>query len=78
VALVSHGWHFGEARHASIKTTDDVYVQVLDESVARAVSSRTAAILGGWTAPAEKLGLKGRNIKSVPVETLDAQGQIAI
>ena len=68
----------GALRHASIKTTGDVYVQVLDESVARAVSSRTAAVLGDWTAPAEKLGLKGRNIKSVPVETQDAQGQIAI
>jgi len=68
----------GALRHASIKTTGDVYVQILDESVARAVSSRTAAVLGDWTAPAEKLGLKGRNIKSVPVETQDAQGQTAI
>jgi integrase len=68
----------GALRHARIKTTGDVYVQVLDESVARAVSSRTAALLGDWAAPVEKLGLKGRNIKSVPVETLDAQGQIAI
>src|SRR5882762_248658 len=31
---------------ASIKTTGDVYVQILDESVARAASSRTAAVLG--------------------------------
>jgi hypothetical protein len=53
-------------------------VQVLDESVARAVSSRTAAVLGAWTAPAEKLGLKGRNFKSAPMETQEAQGQIAI
>lgn len=68
----------GALRHVSIKTTGDVYVQILDESVARAVSSRTAAVLGDWTAPAEKLGLKGRNLKSVPVETLDAPGQIAI
>ncbi len=68
----------GALRHASIKTTGDVYVQVLDESVARAVSSRTAAVLGYWTAPAEKLGLKGRNIKNVRGETQNAQGQIAI
>jgi len=68
----------GALRHASIKTTGDVYVQILDESVVRAVSSRTAAVLGDWTAPVEKLGLKGRNIRSVPVETQDAQSQIAI
>ena len=56
----------GALRHASIKTTGDVYVQTIDESVARAVSSRTSAVLGGWTAPAERLGLTGRNIRSVP------------
>jgi len=65
----------GALRHASIKTTGDVYMQPLDESVARAVSSRTAAVLDGWTAPVEKLGLKGRNIRSVRTEE---QGQNTI
>jgi hypothetical protein len=51
-------------RHASITTTGDIYVQTVDESVARAVSSRTAAVLDGWTAPVERLGLKGRNIRA--------------
>lgn len=64
--------------HASIKTTGDVYAQVLDESVARAVNVRAAAVLDDWIAPIARLGLKGRNIKSVPVETPVLQGQIAI
>lgn len=55
----------GALRHASIKTTGDVYVQPLDESVARAVSSRTVAVLGDWKAPVERLVLKGRNIRSM-------------
>jgi integrase len=54
----------GALRHASITTTGDIYVQTVDESVARAVSSRTAAVLDGWTAPVERLGLKGRNIRA--------------
>ena len=53
----------GALRHASITTTGDVYVQTVDESVARAVGSRTAALLDGWTAPVERLGLKGRNLR---------------
>jgi integrase len=51
----------GALRHASIMTTGDVYMQPLDASVARAVGSRAAAVLDGWTAPVEKLGLKGRH-----------------
>lgn len=68
----------GALRHASIKTTGDVYVQIIDESVARAVGSRTTAVLDGWKAPAEKLGLKGRNIRTVPAHAQDAEGQNAI
>ena len=68
----------GALRHASIKTTGDVYVQIIDESVARAVGSRTTAVLDGWKAPAEKLGLKGRNIRSLPAQAQDAEGQNAI
>lgn len=68
----------GALRHASIKTTGDVYVQTIDESVARAVSSRTTAVLGGWTAPAERLGLTGRNIRSVPLAEQQQEGRIAI
>ena len=48
-------------RHASIKTTGDVYVQRIDRSVLDAVNSRTAAVLDGWKAPASEMGLKGRN-----------------
>lgn len=68
----------GALRHASIQTTGDVYVQTIDESVARAVGSRTTAVLDGWTAPVEKLGQKGRNIRTVPMESHDEHGQIAI
>jgi len=41
----------GALRHASIKTTGDVYVQTLDESVLRAVDARTAEILKDWKQP---------------------------
>lgn len=53
----------GALRHASIKTTGDVYVQTIEQSVLQAVNSRTAAVLGSWTAPVERFGLKGRNPK---------------
>jgi hypothetical protein len=53
----------GMLRHASIKTTGDVYVQTIEQSVLAAVNSRTSAVLGGWKMPAENLGLKGRNLK---------------
>jgi hypothetical protein len=33
-------------RHASIKTTGDVYVQTIEQSVLAAVNSRTSAVLG--------------------------------
>lgn len=64
----------GALRHASIRTTGDVYVQPLDESVARAVNSRTAAVLGDWEAPVEKLVLKGRNIRNVQTVELESTG----
>ena len=62
-------------RHASITTTGNVYVQTLDANVARAVNSRATAALDGWS-PAEKLGLKGRNIRKA-LKTPE-QGQMAI
>jgi integrase len=52
----------GALRHASIKTTGDVYVQTIEQSVLQAVYSRTTAVLNGWEAPVEKLGLRGRNL----------------
>jgi hypothetical protein len=39
-------------RHASIRTTADVYMQPLEESVVEAVNSRTRQILSGWQRPA--------------------------
>jgi hypothetical protein len=53
-------------RHASITTTGNVYVQVVEESVMRAVNSHAAAVLDGWTPTVEDLGLKGRNLKRAP------------
>jgi hypothetical protein len=50
-------------RHASIKTTGDVYVQTIEQSVLAAVNSRTSAVLGDWKIPEESLGLKGRNLQ---------------
>ena len=55
----------GALRHASITTTGNVYVQVVDESVMRAVNSHAAAVLDGWTPAVEDLGQKGRNLKRV-------------
>ncbi len=52
-------------RHASIKTTGDVYVQTVEQSVLQAVNSRTAAVLEGCTAPVKELGVKGRNLKGM-------------
>jgi hypothetical protein len=42
----------GALRHASIKTTGDVYVQAIEESVLNAMNSRTMGILAGWEHPA--------------------------
>ncbi|HLJ79472.1 MAG TPA: hypothetical protein VKT75_18800 [Acidobacteriaceae bacterium] len=41
----------GMLRHASIKTTGDVYVQTIKQSVLAAVNSRKSAVLGDWTMP---------------------------
>jgi hypothetical protein len=50
-------------RHASIKTTGDVYVQTIEQSLLAAVNSRTLAVLRDWKMPGDSLGLKGRNLK---------------
>jgi hypothetical protein len=42
----------GALRHASIKTTGDVCVQTIEESVLNAMNSRTMGILAGWEHPA--------------------------
>jgi hypothetical protein len=68
----------GALRHASITTTGNVYVQVVEESVMRAVNSHATAVLDGWTPAVEGFGLKGRNIRSVPAGTKTRQGSIAI
>jgi integrase len=65
-------------RHASITTTGNVYVQVIEASVMRAVNSHATAVLDGWTPALEGLGLKGRNVRSLPATAADTQGQIAI
>jgi integrase len=55
----------GILRHASIRTTGDVYVQTIERSVLEAVNSRTAAVLDGWQAPVAELGLQGRNLRGL-------------
>ena len=57
----------GMLRHASIRTTGDVYMQTIERSVLDAVNSRTAAVLEGWTGSTAGLGLKGRNPKAPEV-----------
>jgi hypothetical protein len=55
----------GMLRHASIKTTGDVYVQSIEQSLLAAVNSRMLAVLGDWKMPEDSLGLKGRNLKGL-------------
>ena len=55
----------GILRHASIKTTGDVYVRTIEQSVLDAVNSRTSAVLGDWMMPDGGLGLKGRNLNEI-------------
>ena len=39
----------GALHHASITTTGNVYVQVVEENVMRAVNSHASTVLEGWT-----------------------------
>jgi integrase len=55
----------GILRHASIKTTGDIYVQTIERSVFAAVNARTAAVLGEWNLTAKDLGLRGRNLEGL-------------
>jgi len=68
----------GVLRHASITTTGNVYVQIIEESVMRAVNSCAAAVLDGWTPSVDSLGLKGRNPKGLLLEAPSTQPQIVI
>ena len=53
----------GILRHASIRTTGDIYVQLIDASVQQAVNSRTAAVLDGWKGSVEGMRQQGRNLR---------------
>lgn len=56
----------GALRHASTTTTGNVYVQIVEENVTRAVNSHATAVLDGRTPAVESMGLKGRNFKRLP------------
>ncbi len=58
----------GALRHASITTTGDIYIQTVDENVARAVNARANDVLSGWKVPIEPLGLKGRNLRHLSLK----------
>jgi len=68
----------GALRRASITTTGNVYVQVVEENVMRAVNSHAIAVLDGWSPQLASMGLKGRNIRSLPAATQDERGTNAI
>jgi integrase len=53
----------GALRHASITTTGNVYMQVIDESVFKAVNARANAVLEGWTPAVGQMGRTGRQPK---------------
>jgi len=55
----------GMLRHASIKTTRNVYVQTIEQSVLAAVNSRSSAVLSDWQMPEKSPGLNGRNLKGL-------------
>lgn len=59
----------GALRHASITTTGNVYVQLIEESVMRAVNSHATTVLEGWQPAIGDMGLKGRNFKGLPAST---------
>lgn len=63
----------GALRHASITTTGNVYVQVVEENVMRAVNSHATAVLEGWTPAVASMGLKGRNFKRLPEPSQGAE-----
>jgi len=46
----------GALRHASIRTTGDVYMQTIERSVLAAMNSRTLQILAGRKDPATNVG----------------------
>lgn len=52
-------------RHGSSVTTNDIYVQPIDENVQQAADLRTAAVLNGWKAPVQSMGVGGRNVKGI-------------
>jgi hypothetical protein len=52
-------------RHGSSVTTNDIYVQPIDQNVLQAANSRTDAVLKGWKAPVKSMGVEGRNLKSI-------------
>jgi len=65
----------GALRHASIRTTGDVYLQTIEKNVLNAMNSRTMGILAGWQHPALtqaaaamlKLNEKGANQVQTPI-----------
>jgi hypothetical protein len=46
----------GALRHASITTTGNVYMQVVEENVMKAVNSHTTTLLDGWIPAVENMG----------------------
>ena len=58
----------GELRHVSITTTGNVYVQVVEDNVMRAVNSHATTVLEGWTPRVGGMGLTGRNIKRLEAQ----------
>ena len=72
----------GALRHASIKTTGDVYVQTIEESVLNAMNSRTMGILAGWEHPALidagaiNVGVEETNLGRRPIEVSQQLDQV--
>jgi integrase len=62
----------GALRHASITTTGNVYVQVVEENVMRAVNSHATTVLEGWSPAVGAMGLTGRNVRRLPAPSRGA------
>jgi hypothetical protein len=66
--------HAGVGAAARKNLPGNVYVQVVEENVMRAINSHATTVLEGWTPAVERMGLMGRNVKRLPQpsQTLEA------
>ena len=65
-------------RHASSKTTGDVYVQTIEQSVLAAVNSRTSAVLGDSMIPGWWSGPEGEKSERSECSSAKSISEMAV